>query len=118
MGRFVVPAPFLASVVLAPLSLATAGTPAQQAEYLPRLASGAAIGSFALTESDGGSDPAAMRTRAEPVNGGYSLNGSKTWVTSAPIADVIVVWAKSSAHKDAIRGFVFDVDSGKLNEVL
>jgi glutaryl-CoA dehydrogenase len=84
------------------------GSDEQHQRFLPRLASGAAIGSFALTEPDGGSDPAGMRTQAEPVSGGYRLNGSKTWITSAPIADVIIVWAKSSAHQDSIRGFLLE----------
>jgi glutaryl-CoA dehydrogenase len=84
------------------------GSEEQRQRFLPRLLSGAAIGSFALTESDGGSDPASMRTRAEPASGGFRLNGSKTWITSAPIADVIVVWAKSSAHQNAIRGFLLE----------
>jgi glutaryl-CoA dehydrogenase len=84
------------------------GSEEQRRRFLPPLAAGTAVGSFALTEPDGGSDPAAMRTRAEPVSGGYRLNGAKTWITNAPVADVIIVWAKSGAHQHAIRGFLLE----------
>ena len=59
------------------------------------------IGCFGLTEPDAGSDPGSMTTRAEQIDGGYRLTGSKTWISNAPIADVFVVWAKSAAHDDA-----------------
>ena len=84
------------------------GSEAQKQKYLPKLASGAWIGCFGLTEPDAGSDPGGMRTRAEKIDGGYRLKGSKTWISNAPIADVFVVWAKSDAHGGAIRGFVLD----------
>lgn len=84
------------------------GTEAQKQKYLPKLATGESIGCFGLTEPDAGSDPGGMRTRAEKVEGGYRLNGSKTWISNSPIADVFVIWAKSSAHGDAIRGFVLE----------
>ena len=84
------------------------GSEAQRQKYLPRLASGELIGCFGLTEPDAGSDPAGMKTRAEKIDGGYRLNGSKTWISNSPIADVFVVWAKSQAHDGAIRGFVLD----------
>ncbi|KPF56691.1 glutaryl-CoA dehydrogenase [Novosphingobium sp. 1529] len=84
------------------------GSDAQREKYLPRLASGAAIGCFGLTEPDAGSDPAGMRTRAQKVDGGYLLSGTKTWISNAPIADVFVIWAKSDAHGGAIRGFVLE----------
>ncbi len=84
------------------------GSDAQRARYLPGLAAGALIGCFGLTEPDAGSDPGAMKTRAAPTAGGYVLNGSKTWISNAPIADVFVVWAKSEAHGGRIRGFVLD----------
>ena len=84
------------------------GSEAQRQKYLPRLASGEWIGCFGLTEPDAGSDPGGMRTRAEKIDGGYRLTGSKTWISNAPIADVFVVWAKSDAHDGAIRGFVLD----------
>ena len=85
------------------------GDEAQRTRWLPRLASGEAIGCFGLTEPDAGSDPSSMRTRAEPLpGGGYRLRGEKTWISNAPIADVFVVWAKSTAHGDAIRGFILE----------
>jgi glutaryl-CoA dehydrogenase len=75
-------------------------------KYLPGLRSGEKIGCFGLTEPDAGSDPASMRTRAKSVDGGFLLNGSKTWITNSPIADVFVVWAKDDAGD--IRGFVLE----------
>jgi len=86
------------------------GTDEQRRKYLPKLASGAWIGCFGLTEPDAGSDPGGMKTRAEKTGGGYRLNGSKMWISNAPIADVFVVWAKLRGEdgKDAIRGFVLD----------
>ncbi|MCP5397094.1 MAG: acyl-CoA dehydrogenase [Sphingomonadaceae bacterium] len=84
------------------------GSPEQHRKYLPGLASGELIGCFGLTEPDAGSDPAGMRTTARKVDGGYILNGSKMWISNAPIADVFVVWAKSDAHEGAIRGFVLE----------
>ncbi|MEO1746901.1 MAG: acyl-CoA dehydrogenase family protein, partial [Pseudomonadota bacterium] len=71
------------------------GTEAQREKYLPKLASGAWIGCFGLTEPDAGSDPAGMKTRAEKTPTGYRLTGSKMWISNSPIADVFVVWAKS-----------------------
>ncbi|WP_427965375.1 acyl-CoA dehydrogenase [Altererythrobacter sp.] len=84
------------------------GSPEQHRKYLPGLASGELIGCFGLTEPDAGSDPAGMRTVARKIEGGYVLNGSKMWISNAPIADVFVVWAKSEAHGGAIRGFVLE----------
>ncbi len=84
------------------------GSEEQRQKYLPKLASGEFVGCFGLTEPDAGSDPAGMRTRAEKIDGGYKLTGSKMWISNAPIADVFVVWAKSEAHDGAIRGFVLD----------
>jgi len=84
------------------------GSEEQRAKYLPKLATGEWIGCFGLTEPDAGSDPGSMRTRAEKVDGGYRLTGSKMWITNSPIADVFVVWAKSEAHGGAIRGFVLE----------
>jgi len=84
------------------------GTEAQKRKFLPKLARGEAIGCFGLTEPDAGSDPGAMRTRAEKIDGGYRLKGAKTWISNAPIADVFVVWAKSAAHDDEIKGFVLE----------
>ena len=84
------------------------GTEAQRVKYLPKLASGEWIGCFGLTEPDAGSDPSAMKTTAKKTAGGYVLNGSKMWISNAPIADVFVIWAKSDAHGGKIKGFVLD----------
>ncbi len=81
------------------------GSEAQRQRYLPGMARGEIIGCFGLTESDGGSDPASMRTTATPTKGGFILNGAKMWITNAPIADVALVWAKLDG---AIRGFLVD----------
>jgi glutaryl-CoA dehydrogenase len=80
----------------------------QRGTYLPRLATGELVGCFGLTEPDAGSDPAAMTTRAEKTAGGYRLTGSKTWITNAPFADLFVIWAKSAAHGNDIRGFLLE----------
>jgi glutaryl-CoA dehydrogenase len=82
------------------------GSEEQRHAFLPKLASGEYIGCFGLTEPDAGSDPGGMTTRARKVDGGYVLNGAKTWISNSPIADVFVVWAKSDAHGGAIRGFI------------
>ena len=82
------------------------GSEEQRQKYLPKLRSGEYVGCFGLTEPDAGSDPASMRTRAKKVDGGFLLNGSKTWITNAPIADVLVVWAKDDAGD--IRGFILE----------
>ncbi|WP_332718865.1 acyl-CoA dehydrogenase [Pelagibacterium mangrovi] len=84
------------------------GSDAQRRKYLPRLASGEWIGCFGLTEPDAGSDPGSMKTRAEKIDGGYRLSGSKTWISNSPIADVFVVWAKSAAHGGKVRGFILE----------
>ncbi|MFL5281107.1 MAG: acyl-CoA dehydrogenase family protein, partial [Rhodopila sp.] len=82
------------------------GSEDQRQKYLPRLRTGELVGCFGLTEPDAGSDPASMRTRAKAVDGGFVLNGSKTWITNSPIADVLVVWAKDDAGD--IRGFILE----------
>jgi glutaryl-CoA dehydrogenase len=84
------------------------GAEEQRRKYLPKLASGEWIGCFGLTEPDAGSDSAGMKTRAEKIDRGYRLSGSKTWISNSPIADVFVVWAKSEAHDNEIRGFVLE----------
>ncbi len=84
------------------------GSEAQRKKYLPKLASGEFIGCFGLTEPDAGSDPGGMKTRATKTANGYSLSGSKMWISNSPIADVFVVWAKSEAHGGKIRGFVLE----------
>ncbi|MCU0775947.1 MAG: acyl-CoA dehydrogenase [Ideonella sp.] len=82
------------------------GTEAQRRKYLPKLATGEWIGAFGLTEPNHGSDPGSMATRARTVPGGYSLKGSKMWISNSPIADVFVVWAKTDDGR--IRGFVLE----------
>ncbi len=82
------------------------GSEDQRQKYLPKLRSGEFVGCFGLTEPDAGSDPASMRTRAKKVDGGFLLSGSKTWITNAPIADVLVVWAKDDAGD--IRGYILE----------
>ncbi len=82
------------------------GSESQKQKYLPGLASGEQVGCFGLTEPDHGSDPGGMRTRARKSDGGYLLSGAKMWITNSPIADVMVVWAKT--EDDVIRGFVLE----------
>lgn len=84
------------------------GSESQREKYLPGLASGELIGCFGLTEPDAGSDPGSMLARAEKIDGGYRLTGNKMWISNSPIADVFVVWAKSAAHDNKIRGFVLE----------
>jgi len=84
------------------------GDESQRQRWLPGLAKGELVGCFGLTEPDAGSDPAAMTTKARPVDGGYRLSGAKTWITNSPIADLCVVWAKSEAHGGKIRGFIVE----------
>jgi glutaryl-CoA dehydrogenase len=91
------------------------GSDAQKEKYLPKLVSGEWIGCFGLTEPNAGSDPGGMKTRAEKTPSGFKLNGSKTWISNAPIADVFVIWAKSSAHDGQIRGFVLEKGSKGLS---
>ena len=94
------------SLVMYPIM--TFGSEEQRRKYLPRLASGESIGCFGLTEPDAGSDPGSMTTRATKTADGYRISGAKTWISNSPIADVFVVWAKSDAHDDQIRGFVLE----------
>ena len=84
------------------------GSEEQRHKYLSELATGQRIGCFGLTEPDAGSDPSSMKTRAEKIDGGYRLTGSKMWISNAPIADVFVVWAKSEKHGGKIRGFILE----------
>jgi glutaryl-CoA dehydrogenase len=89
------------------------GSEAQRQEFLPRLATGEIVGCFGLTEPDHGSDPGSMTTRARRAPGGYRLRGAKTWITNAPIADVLLVWAKTD--DDVIRGFLLDKGADGLS---
>ena len=99
------------SLVMYPIE--TFGSEEQKQKYLPKLATGEWVGCFGLTEADGGSDPGAMRTRAEKVQGGFMFKGSKMWITNSPIADLAVVWAKlaNDEGKPEIRGFIVERDT-------
>jgi glutaryl-CoA dehydrogenase len=92
------------SLVMVPIN--EFGNEATKRKYLPKLATGELIGCFGLTEPNHGSDPGSMVTRARAVDGGYSISGSKMWITNSPIADVFVVWAKDDGGQ--IRGFVLE----------
>ncbi|MDC1131246.1 acyl-CoA dehydrogenase [Gammaproteobacteria bacterium] len=80
------------------------GSEAQKEDLLPQMATGNLIGCFGLTEPDAGSDPGSMTSNAKKVEGGYKLNGSKTWITNAPVADVFIIWAKD--EQGVLRGFI------------
>jgi glutaryl-CoA dehydrogenase len=82
------------------------GSEEQRQKYLPRMATGELLGCFGLTEPDHGSDPGSMISRARKVDGGYALSGTKLWITHAPIADIMVVWAKDDSG--VIRGFILE----------
>ena len=84
------------------------GSEEQKKRFLPNMAKGELIGCFGLTEPDAGSDPSSMKTKSKTVDGGYILNGSKTWITNSPIADIAIVWAKDDDGN--IRGFLLDRD--------
>ena len=92
------------SLVMVPINVF--GTEAQKQKYLPKLATGEWIGCFGLTEPNHGSDPGGMTTRAKKVDGGFSLTGTKSWITSSPLADVFIVWAKDDSNE--IRGFILE----------
>merc|ERR1711988_1609467 len=91
------------SLVMYPISLY--GSEEQKHKYLPKLATGELIGCFGLTEPNAGSDPSGMITNAEDKGDHYLLNGSKTWISNSPIADVFIVWAKLDGK---IRGFILE----------
>lgn len=80
------------------------GSEDQKSKYLPQMAKGNLVGCFGLTEPDAGSDPGSMISNSKKVDGGYLLNGSKTWITNAPIADVFIIWAKD--EQGVLRGFI------------
>jgi len=92
------------SLVMVPIN--EFGTEAQKRKFLPKLATGEWIGCFGLTEPNFGSDPGGMTTRAKKVDGGFSITGVKSWITSSPVADVFIVWAKDD--EDVIRGFILE----------
>ena len=85
------------------------GSDEQKDFYLPDMAKGDKLGCFGLTEADAGSDPGSMKSTAKKVDGGFHLNGSKTWITNSPIADILVIWAKD--EQGILRGFIVDRDS-------
>ena len=96
------------------------GSEEQKMRFLPKMAAGELIGCFGLTEADGGSDPASMKTKAVAVEGGYRLNGAKYWITNSPISDLAVVWAKLDG---VIRGFIVErgfegFTTGKIGDKL
>lgn len=91
------------SLVMHPIY--TYGTEEQRQKYLPKLATGEWVGCFGLTEPNAGSNPGSMETKAEAVDGGYRLNGAKTWITHSPVADVFIIWAKLDG---VIRGFILE----------
>ena len=84
------------------------GSEQQKEDLLPQMAAGNLIGCFGLTEPDAGSDPGSMASNAKKVEGGYQLNGSKTWITNAPVADVFIIWAKD--EQGVLRGFIAKKD--------
>ena len=89
------------------------GTELQKEKYIPKLASGESIACFGLTEPNHGSDPGSMISRAKKVDGGYILTGNKIWISNAPIADVLIVWAKDS--DGVIRGFILEKGANGLS---
>lgn len=90
------------------------GTDAQKEKYLPRLAKGELIGCFGLTEPNHGSDPSSMETTATKTANGWTLNGAKTWISNAPVADVFIIWAREvvDGQKGKVRGFLLDRQKG------
>jgi len=87
------------------------GSEAQKERWLPEMGTGEVVGCFGLTEPEHGSNPSGMETYAEKAGDEYVLNGSKTWITNSPIADVAVVWARDrSAEDDPVRGFLVETD--------
>lgn len=98
-------------------AITLAGTPAQQAAYLPLVASGKKIAAFALSEPDAGSDAGAMATSATDTGEGWTLNGSKTWISNGGIADFYVTFAKTDpqAGTRGITAFIVDANSTGLD---
>jgi isovaleryl-CoA dehydrogenase len=86
------------------------GKPEQKAKYLPKLVSGEHVGSLAMSEAGAGSDVVSMKLKAEPVGGGYRLNGNKFWITNAPYADTLVVYAKTGEGSKGITAFLIEKD--------
>ena len=99
------------SLVIHPIN--SFGSKDQKEEYLPDLISGKKIGCFGLTESEAGSDPSSMKTSFNETSDGYILNGSKNWITNAPIADVFIIWALN--EKKEVSGFILDKNTKGLS---
>jgi len=99
------------SLVIHPIN--SFGSEDQKEEYLPDLISGKKVGCFGLTESEAGSDPSSMKTNFNETNEGYILNGSKNWITNAPIADVFIIWALN--EKKEVSGFILDKNTKGLS---
>ena len=89
------------------------GSEEQKKRFLPDMAKGKLIGCFGLTEPDAGSDPSSMKTKSKKVDGGFILNGSKTWITNSPIADVLIIWAKD--EEGILRGYILERASKGLS---
>lgn len=89
------------------------GSEEQKEKYLPKLSSGTYVGCFGLTESEAGSDPSSMKSRARAVKGGYRLSGTKSWITNSPIADIFLVWA--ICEDGVVRGFILERGSEGLS---
>ena len=109
------------SLVMHPIN--AFGNEEQKTKFLPKLASGDYIGCFGLTEPDAGSDPGAMKTVAKKVSGGYEVTGTKMWISNSPIADIFIVWAKSTEHDNQIKGFILEkgmkgLSAPKINKKL
>ena len=102
------------SLVIHPID--TFGSDEQKSKYLPELISGIKIGCFGLTESEAGSDPSSMKTTYKKNQNGYVLNGSKNWITNAPIADIFIIWAlNEKLEPDSIKGFILEKDTKGLS---
>ena len=102
------------SLVIHPIN--SFGSESQKDKYLPDLISGKKIGCFGLTESEAGSDPSSMKTTYKEIQNGYILNGSKNWITNAPVADVFIIWAlNDKLETDSIKGFILDKDTKGLS---
>ena len=102
------------SLVIHPID--TFGSEEQKDKYLPDLISGNKVGCFGLTESEAGSDPSSMKTTYKENQQGYILNGSKNWITNAPIADIFIIWAlNEKLETDSIKGFILKKNSTGLS---
>ena len=106
LGKTLTPSPILSTSVLGVSAINMLGSDEQKDKYLPKMAKGELLGCFGLTEPDAGSDPGSMKSKAKKTSDGYLLNGSKTWITNSPIADVLIIWAKDEGG--VLRGFILE----------